>query len=118
MSAYYEDGAGDKDIRDYITIRQEQRRRDGIENTDRFTAGVSKKRRSLETQHDKRKIGRFEKHTKGFGRKLMEKKGWRDGVGLGRSEAGIPEALENDGQNPRDRSGFGYVELCSYIERS
>ena len=41
MSGYYEEGAGDKDARDYLTIRQEKRRRDGIEATDRFTAGLS-----------------------------------------------------------------------------
>ena len=39
MSAYYEKGAGDKDARDYLSIRQEKRRRDGIEDTDRFTVG-------------------------------------------------------------------------------
>jgi len=38
MSGYYEEGAGDKDAQDYLTIRQEKRRRDGIEGTDRFTA--------------------------------------------------------------------------------
>ena len=40
MSGYYEEGAGDKDARDYLTIRQEKRRQDGIEATDRFTAGL------------------------------------------------------------------------------
>ena len=40
MSVYYEEGAGDKDARDYVTMRQEKRRRDGIEETDRFSAGM------------------------------------------------------------------------------
>lgn len=40
MSAYYEEGVGDKDARDFLTMRQEKRRRDGIEATDRFTAGM------------------------------------------------------------------------------
>ena len=40
MSVYYEEGVGDKDARDYVTMRQEKRRRDGIEETDRFSAGT------------------------------------------------------------------------------
>ena len=47
MSAYYEEGAGDKDIRDFLTIRQEKRRRDGIEATDRFTAGIRHEKLAL-----------------------------------------------------------------------
>lgn len=39
MSAYYEEGAGDQDARDFLKMRQEKRRREGIEDTDRFTAG-------------------------------------------------------------------------------
>ncbi|KAK7100965.1 G patch domain-containing protein 3-like [Littorina saxatilis] len=92
MSAYYEDGAGDKDIRDFLTIRTEQRRRRGIDQTDRFTAG----------------IGKFERHTKGFGRKIMEKQGWTEGSGLGSSAEGIADALDNEGKRPRDKQGLGY----------
>lgn len=39
----------------------------------------------------------------------MEKQGWKDGEGLGHSQAGIPEALENEGQHPNCKRGFGYV---------
>ena len=48
MSVYYDPQAGDMDSRDFVRIRQEQRRRHGEEETDRYTAG----------------IGKFEKHTK------------------------------------------------------
>lgn len=92
MSGYYEPGAGDKDARDFITMRREQRSRAGT---------------STESVFDK-PIGRFENHTRGIGRKVMEKQGWQDGEGLGRRSAGISVALENDGQNPRDKKGFGY----------
>ncbi|MEQ2211210.1 hypothetical protein XENOCAPTIV_007673 [Xenoophorus captivus] len=44
----------------------------------------------------------------GFGRRVMEKQGWRDGEGLGSSQVGMPEALENEGQHPRCKRGFGY----------
>lgn len=92
MSIYYEKGSGDKDIRDFVDIRREQRRRRGAEETDRFTIG----------------IGKFEQYTKGFGRKIMEKQGWKDGCGLGSSVQGMADALENDGQNPRNKKGLGY----------
>ncbi|XP_062583065.1 G patch domain-containing protein 3-like [Saccostrea cucullata] len=107
MSVYYEDGAGDKDARDHVTMRQEKRRRDGEEATDRFTVGIGRKRK-LRVPKEDHKIGRFESHTKGVGRKILEKQGWQEGEGLGSSVKGIAEALENDGQNPKDRKGFGY----------
>ena len=91
MSGYYEDGAGDKDARDYLTLRQEQRRRAGVEDTDHLTAG----------------IGKFEKHTKGIGRKILEQQGWREGEGLGTTVIGRADALDNEGQLPRDKKGFG-----------
>lgn len=39
----------------------------------------------------------------------MEKQGWKDGEGLGSSQVGISEALENEGQHPRCKRGFGCV---------
>ena len=48
MSIYTDPDAGDKDARDFIAMRQETRRRAGLEDTDMYTAG----------------IGKFEKHTK------------------------------------------------------
>jgi hypothetical protein len=53
-------------------------------------------------------IGLFEKHTKGFGRKLMESHGWKSGEGLGKSIVGIPEPIADFGQLPNDKRGFGY----------
>ncbi|XP_066534125.1 G patch domain-containing protein 3 [Hoplias malabaricus] len=90
MSVYYDKDGGDKDSRDYVRMRYEKRLRDGLEETS--------------TQ----KIGNFEKFTKGVGRRLMEKQGWRDGDGLGQSCSGISEALENEGQDPNCKRGFGY----------
>lgn len=46
---------------------------------------------------------------KGFGRRVMEQQGWKDGDGLGHSQVGISEALENEGQNPHCKRGFGCV---------
>ncbi|OWF42234.1 G patch domain-containing protein 3 [Mizuhopecten yessoensis] len=110
MSIYYEKGAGDKDARDYVTMRQETRRRDGVEQTDRFSAGIAK-RRSSNMKHCSSvasKIGKFEQHTKGFGRKILTQQGWNEGEGLGSSKIGIAEALGSEGQAPKDKTGFGY----------
>lgn len=52
-------------------------------------------------------VGQFEVHTRGIGRRLMEAQGWQDGQGLGRGSAGLPYALDNDGQHPHDKKGFG-----------
>lgn len=40
----------------------------------------------------------------------MEQQGWKDGEGLGNSQEGISEALENEGQHPRCKRGFGCVQ--------
>ncbi|KAL4223796.1 G patch domain-containing protein 3 [Mactra antiquata] len=111
MSGYYEKGAGDKDARDFLTMRQEKRRREGIEATDRFTAGIAiKKKKSEKKKVEKSsdKIGQFEAHTKGIGRKILEDQGWSEGQGLGSSVTGISDALDNEGQKPKDKRGFGY----------
>ncbi|XP_067867516.1 G patch domain-containing protein 3 [Heterodontus francisci] len=92
MSVYYDKDGGDKDSRDYVQMRLEQRQRDSVESV------------SVQSPC----IGGFERYTKGIGRKVMEKQGWKDGQGLGSSSSGLADALENDGQNPKCKRGFGY----------
>ncbi|XP_041649562.1 G patch domain-containing protein 3 [Cheilinus undulatus] len=92
MSVYYDKDGGDMDARDYVRMRYEKRLREGLED------------RSGHSQS----IGSFERFTKGFGRRVMEKQGWKDGEGLGNSQTGMPEALENEGQHPNCKRGFGY----------
>ncbi|XP_074642547.1 G patch domain-containing protein 3-like [Tubulanus polymorphus] len=115
MSVYYEKNAGDKDARDIMMMRREQNRHQGIfdkdDNTFRPWKRIKQKYSCDSNDEDEistKRIGSFEKFTKGFGRKLMEKQGWKDGQGLGSSFPGMAEALENDGQNPKCRHGFGY----------
>ncbi|XP_075051886.1 LOW QUALITY PROTEIN: G patch domain-containing protein 3 [Mixophyes fleayi] len=91
MSGYYESGAGDKDAKDFLKMRLETRRRDGLDAAEK-----------------KNGLGNFERYTKGVGRKLMERQGWTEGDGLGASGTGMPEALENEGQKPKCRRGLGY----------
>ncbi|XP_068935038.1 G patch domain-containing protein 3 [Petaurus breviceps papuanus] len=92
MSIYYDRDGGDKDAHDSVQMRLEQRLRDGLEDG------------SMVSQH----VGTFERHTKGIGRKVMERQGWAEGQGLGSSCSGVAEALDNDGQNPRCKRGLGY----------
>lgn len=45
--------------------------------------------------------------SQGVGRRVMEKQGWKEGEGLGHSKVGMAEALENEGQHPNCKRGFG-----------
>lgn len=45
--------------------------------------------------------------SQGFGRKVLEQQGWTEGLGLGTSNCGMAEALDNEGQNPRCKRGLG-----------
>ena len=38
--------------------------------------------------------GQFEKHTLGIGRRVLETSGWKDGLGLGKSEQGKPDVAD------------------------
>ncbi|XP_020308952.1 G patch domain-containing protein 3 isoform X1 [Oncorhynchus kisutch] len=102
MSVYYDKDGGDMDSRDYVRMRYEKRLREGLEDR---SGGQDQP------------IGNFEKFTKGVGRRVMEKQGWKEGKGLGNSQAGIPEALENEGQHPKCKRGFGYhgEKLSTYF---
>ncbi|KAF4805707.1 hypothetical protein TURU_000090 [Turdus rufiventris] len=55
----------------------------------------------------------------GFGRKVLEQQGWTEGLGLGSSNSGMAEALDNEGQNPRCKRGLGYhgEKLPTFIRR-
>ncbi|GFS16594.1 G patch domain containing 3 [Elysia marginata] len=126
FSVYEEAGAGDKDIKDFLKMRQSERFRSGYDNTDRFSIGIAKhlkppKSDDLVSSKGKKlenpghsynlhqtKIGDFEKFSKGVGRRVMERQGWQEGQGLGRSQPGIVTALTAQGQAPRNKSGVGY----------
>ncbi|XP_021539270.1 G patch domain-containing protein 3 [Neomonachus schauinslandi] len=92
MSVYYDTDGGDKDARDSVQMRLERRLRDGQEDSSVI----------------KCQVGTFERHTKGIGRRVMERQGWAEGQGLGSRCSGVPEALDGDGQHPRCKRGLGY----------
>ena len=52
MSIYYEKDGGDKDARDFATMRRDMRRREGVEDL------------TIAGQSFENKIGAFEQHTK------------------------------------------------------
>ncbi|CAF2970316.1 unnamed protein product [Rotaria sp. Silwood2] len=98
MRMYHESaGSADRDGNELQSIRREEDLRQG--------------RISNETDSEHKRIGAFEKHTKGIGRRLLERDGWRDGQGLGSSVTGISEALTADGGklSIKDKTGLGYT---------
>ncbi|KAI8759269.1 G patch domain-containing protein 3 [Biomphalaria glabrata] len=117
FSAYEEPGTGDKDIKDFLKIRQEARFRSGYDSTDRFSIGIGRhlqkinpRKSSIKKKVDQQPIGVFERHTKGFGRKIMEKQGWTEGTCLGSSQHGLITALKGEGQSAHNKRGLGYIE--------
>jgi len=106
-------GAGDKDARDSLEIRRSERFQKGLEEISVFKKHVPHQPRSIRQSSPppsstSGRIGSFETFTKGFGRKLMERQGWTEGCGLGKSGEGIKDALQNDGQSSTDKCGLGY----------
>lgn len=80
-----------------------------------LTESVFKKPKNKETSRHKPSfpgksgmVGPFELHTRGIGRRLMERTGWRDGSGLGPKQKGIAKPIESEGQQPKERKGLGY----------
>ena len=72
-----------------------------------YSTGIATKKSKHSNCEDGAKIGKFEAHTKGIGRKILEGQGWSEGQGLGSSVKGMADALDNEGQTPWDRRGFG-----------
>ncbi|XP_003745248.1 G patch domain-containing protein 3 [Galendromus occidentalis] len=88
MSGYRQDGAGDKDARDMISMRNSEALR-------------------KQSEVDENRVGFFENFTKGVGRKILEKQGWTEGSGVGLQQ-GILEPISEDWKHPNDRSGLGF----------
>ena len=62
----------------------------------------------------RRRIGSFEAHTKGIGRRIMENQGWRDGCGLGNGrKPGLKSAVKAVGQPATCRYGLGYKDKAT-----
>uniref|UniRef100_A0A5S6QM91 G-patch domain-containing protein n=1 Tax=Trichuris muris TaxID=70415 RepID=A0A5S6QM91_TRIMR len=118
MSVYYKKpgdyDVGDKDAKDMIEIRRSQRVANGQESDSVFqqpsTSEVfEKKRRSFSDEQDDF-FGLFEKHTKGIGRRLLQKQGWKEGTALGRRGKRLPVAIDMllMAQLPNEKLGIGY----------
>uniref|UniRef100_A0A6M2D6W8 Putative tick transposon ovary overexpressed n=1 Tax=Rhipicephalus microplus TaxID=6941 RepID=A0A6M2D6W8_RHIMP len=91
MSIYYNPESGDKDARDYVSMLRFKRLRETSEEMD-----------------DENRLASFEKYTKGFGSRILKQQGWSEGEGVGRAKEGIATPIDDAGQHPWDRSGFGY----------
>lgn len=112
MSVYYEANGGDLDSRDLLDMRRMDMLRSGVDPSllDDEIKLNSKKRLNPFKQDEisNKKIGYFEKYTKGFGRRQMEKLGWKEGQTIG-VRSGLKEPLDSsEGKNPLDKTGIGY----------
>nr|XP_026694501.1 G patch domain-containing protein 3 [Ciona intestinalis] len=93
VSEYYH-GDGDRDAKQIQLMRKEKRLREGAA----LKSGLKLSKTKV------KKMGKFEEHTRGFGRHIMEGLGWNDDVGLGRG--GRRDPVEANGQVSRDGLGF------------
>ncbi|XP_028396799.1 LOW QUALITY PROTEIN: G patch domain-containing protein 3-like [Dendronephthya gigantea] len=96
MGIYEKEGYGDRHAKALMDIRHAEQR-------------------DLEADHNV-DIGSFEKHTKGFGSKLMKEQGWTKGSSLGSSQ-GITEPIPNE--LPHCKTGLGYYgeKLERHVKR-
>ena len=115
MSGYYEANGGDKDAQDLIQMRREMMLRNGnsdhLFDDQKFTPKLNPFHRIKNDKQKKSKpsIGAFEVYTKGFGRRILEKQGWKEGDSIGKRN-GLKEALDaSEGKHTRDKTGLGYV---------
>ena len=87
-------------------MRIEQRRRAG-----KFVGPVkySQIRRKEKIQRKKMDhFAEFEKSSNAFGSKILKKRGWTEGEGIGLLKQGICEPLNLNGQASTERTGLGY----------
>ncbi|XP_078489738.1 G patch domain-containing protein 3 [Ciona intestinalis] len=103
VSEYY-NGDGDRDAKQIQLMREEKRFREGTS----LKSGLKLSKTNI------KRMGKFEEHTRGFGRHIMEGLGWNDDVGLGRG--GRRDPVEANGQVSRD--GLGFKEPYNPTHRS
>lgn len=85
-----------QDARDALEMRQSTLWRQGVTESV-FRKPSERPAASFSTKFKKKKgkaaqsspAGSFEQYTRGIGRRLMERQGWKDGLGLGPANAGI-----------------------------
>ncbi|XP_023329281.1 G patch domain-containing protein 3 isoform X3 [Eurytemora carolleeae] len=122
MSVYYEKNT----VHDMDAVDRYDMRRSEFLRAGKHSESVFKKRENPQTskpgpsrpttsrgQHRrglKRQIGDFEVYTIGVGGRIMKEAGWKEGMGLGAKNSGIPTAIdgEEDGQGTWNKRGLGY----------
>jgi hypothetical protein len=64
------------------------------------------------------RVGDFERHTLGVGRRLMEQQGWKDGSGLGSKLVGISSPVEASGNLGRFGLGYKGPSVSEFAKKS
>lgn len=106
MNVYYESNQADKDAIDLIDMRREEMLRRG--DTSLIDDEQKQKRMNpfVDKQKNKKICAFFDKDS--FGRRQMEKYGWKAGQSIG-LRSGLIKALDaNDAKKPMDKTGLGY----------
>ena len=107
-SVYYDANGGDKDARDMLDMRRIDMMRAGAD-TDLFDDLKLKSHKKLNPFN--RKPTNPNPNPSEFGRKQLEKMGWKEGepVGTTSRQSALTEPLDaSDGKHPMDKSGIGY----------
>ncbi|KAI1291983.1 G patch domain-containing protein 3 [Halotydeus destructor] len=92
----------DKDGRDWTAIHKERHQLQHKPVPESETLSIKKPRKNSSRKAPKRM-----KHP-AFGRKILRKAGWKDGLGLGRNCSGITQPIDCSSQTPGDLRGLGY----------
>ena len=88
-------------------MRIEKRRREGKADGPSKYSEIRRKEK-VNRKKMTESFAEFEKHSNGFGSRILKRHGWNQGDGVGSSKQGIKEPINLQGQLPRKKIGLGF----------